>query len=758
MTEGILTQRFLRDATLPGVGAVILDEFHERSIHTDLALAFLKELLQVREDLKVVVMSATLDAGAVSAFLGGCPMLDCPGRPFDVRVENLARPAERELPIQVAAAVRRLLGAADDDGGDVLAFLPGAPEIRKTRRYLSEHPLPGSPELQIVPLYGALPPAEQDRALARGTRRRLILATNIAETSLTVPGVTAVIDTGLCKRIQFDPRTGLDRLQLARISKQNATQRAGRAGRTAPGRVLRLWSEQEHQALPPAEDAEIRRVDLAAPLLQVLSFSAGDPHRFAFFEPPPEASLETSLALLRQVGALPAQGFALTERGRRLASLPVHPRIGAMLIRAGEQNLLPATALLAALLEERDILLGKEGATPPTVDSDLIWRVERFLEAERRGFPASASDLHPGGLRQVAKARDQLLRLARRLFPANPAAAPGESSDAGLRRLLLAGFPDRVCRRRTRGEPDGLMVGGRGVKLSARSGVREAELFLALDADAGGRGAHSAALVHLASAVTLPDLQAECAHLLRIEQGARFDSERGAVIGLRRTLFGDLPLIEQTGVRVEPAVLAGILAEEAGQRFSEVFVPDERARQLQARILLAARVLPEQEWPEVSDQALRGWLPEVCRGMQRLEEIARADWAAALDRRLSAAQRSLLRKELPERWTAPSGSPHRIDYLPALQPGGSPILPVKLQEVFGLADTPRIARGRVPVLLQLLSPSQRPVQVTADLRSFWKNGYPQVRKELRARYPRHPWPEDPWTAPPTARPKKKKEC
>ena len=719
VTEGILTRRFLSDPLLEGVACVILDEFHERSVHVDLALAFCRELMEVREDLRLVVMSATLDADPISAYLDGCPVISGGERPFDVEIEHLKLSGQDRIEKRTASAVRRML--KQETGGDILVFMPGAPEIRRT-----QEALPGGAD--VLPLYGALPAKEQDQALVSGEKRRVILATNIAETSLTVPGVTAVIDSGLCKQMQYDPHSGLDRLQLTRISKHSAAQRAGRAGRTAPGRVLRLWTEHEHRALPETDQPEILRVDLAAHLLSVLAFHPGDPREFPFFEPPKSSVLEASLELLSMLGALEPDRFRLTDKGRRLAGIPAHPRIGSLLLRAAEQGLLKEGALLCALLSERDIL--KE--TPETTDSDLLYRMELFQRSGESGLNARA----------VKAASEQFFKIAR--------SQQKKKSRAGGERLLsllLPAYPDRVCRRREKNSDEAVMVGGRGVRLAKESGVKDAELFIAVEADAGQRGLHSKALVRKASAVTVKMLGEEFPDLVGLEEGAVFDDQKKAVVGVRKKTYRDLVLQERTGVRVDPQVVSAVLAKEAAGRFDEIFKPDKPAMQLRARLLFLSRVLPGESWPDVSDEGLKAWLPELCAGKSRFSEIKRVDWAKEIKNRLAHKQRKLLDKEAPEKIRVPSGSQIRLDYLPAVGPEGFPVLAVKLQECFGLKDTPRIARGRVPVLMHLLAPNRRPVQVTADLRNFWNQTYREVRKELRARYPKHPWPEDPWTAP-----------
>ena len=728
VTEGILTRRFLTDPLLEGVACVILDEFHERSVHVDLALAFCRELMEVRENLRLVVMSATLETDPVTAFLGGCPQISGGERPFEVEVEHAKLSGQERIEKRTARAVRGMLKNEPD--GDVLVFLPGAPEIRRTQEELGSGP-------EIVPLYGALPAKEQDRALVPGKQRRVILATNIAETSLTVPGVTAVIDSGYCKQMQYDPRSGLDRLQLTRISKQSAAQRAGRAGRTAPGRVLRLWTEHEHRALPESDQPEIVRVDLAAHLLSVLAFHPGDPHEFEFFQPPKPAMLEASLDLLSMLGAVNLESFKLTEKGRRLAEIPAHPRIGSLLLRAAERGLLKEGALLCALLSERDIV--KE--TPESTDSDLLYRMELFEAQGESGFNARA----------VKAASEQLFKIARRMQK--------KKSRAGRERLLsllLSAYPDRVCRRREKNSDEAVMTGGRGVRLAKESGVKDADLFIAVEADAGRRGLHSKALVRKASAVTAAMLEKEFQHLVTTEEGAAFDQKKKAVVGARRQTYRDLALEEQTGVRVDPAMVSELLAQEAARHFDEIFRPDKPAQQLRARLLFLGRALPEECFPDVSDEGLKAWLPGLCLGRSRFSELRRIDWAKEIKNRLDYKLQKLLDREAPEKIKVPSGSHIRLDYLPAIEPEGLPVLAVKLQECFGLKDTPRVARGRVPVLMHLLAPNRRPVQVTTDLRNFWNQTYREVRKELRARYPKHPWPEDPWSAPPKKGTKRRK--
>jgi ATP-dependent helicase HrpB len=754
VTEGILQAALAEDPLLSEVGAVLLDEFHERSAEADLALACLREVRAARPELLLVVMSATLEAEPIQRFLGDCPWVDCPVLAHPLAIDYLPQPEGRPLPEAVRAGLRHL----GDLEGDVLVFLPGAGEIRACQEALAAAELPGGPEL--APLHGSLSAAEQDRIVRprpAGAPRRVVLSTNLAETSLTVPGVRAVVDTGLVKRPSADPALGLDRLVRGRVSRASADQRAGRAARLGPGRAVRLWSRAEQAALAARETPALLRLDLAGPLLSALSFHPGDPAELAFLDPPPEAARAAALELLRALGALPARGFGLTPLGRRLARLPLHPRLGAMLLEAAEAGLVREAALLAALLGEREVLTAPFGriAPTPSCDSDLTFRaelVEEFAAAGQQPRAAARLGLEAGAARDALRARDQLIGLLER---AAPGAAPGPGR---LARLLLRAFPDRVCRRRAPGAPEARMVGGRGVRLAEESGVREAPLFLALSADAGKRGTRSVSLVRLAAALAPAELEAVFPEALGERIEARFDPERESVVGVAVRRFRDLPLEEREGAALEPEAAAEALRAAAGPRFAELFQPSARGAQLIARLRLAARHLGEQAWPAADEVALRALLDQACLGRRSFAELRRLDWAELIRARLGGAGRRALDAALPERLGVPSGRKLPVDYAPALVEGGAPVLAVRLQEMFGATDSPRVAHGRLPVVLHLLGPHGRPVQVTADLASFWRAGYPQVRRELRGRYPRHPWPEDPWRAQPTARAKPQKRC
>ncbi|MGD0462851.1 MAG: ATP-dependent helicase C-terminal domain-containing protein [Tepidisphaeraceae bacterium] len=764
LTEGVLTRQMLDDPFLEGVGAVVLDEFHERSLHVDLAIAMLREMQQtVRPDLLLIVMSATLEAETAARFLGGCPVVRVPGRTFAVEIEYRAH-GEAALAERVAAAVEEVTGRANSRG-DVLVFLPGAQEIRRVGRLLE--PVGERSDLAILPLHGSLPPEQQTLALRPSGRRKVILSTNIAETSLTIEGVRWVIDSGLARVPAFDPRRGLDRLELKRISKASATQRAGRAGRTGAGTCVRLWSAKEQAELDEFELPEIMRVDLAGAVLDLHAWGKADAAAFAWFERPPVAALESAQRLLEMLGALDEGG--VTPMGKRLISLPLHPRIGRLLCAAAEAGCTEEGATLAALLCERDIrrpdfnqpMHSRGPATQG--DSDLLVRIQDLAEAQRHHF---AAHLGEGGIdaiaaRQVAQVRDELRWIGRRL--GRREVAPGESpgakwgegvqrrrsgspgSDETLLKLLLWAYPDRVCRRRAGDRAAGVMTGGGGVRLDAESVVRQSELFLALDARDDPRSGAREALVRIASAIRAEWLWEMFPQSISRQRTTVFDERRGRVVGRGVVRYRDLILSEESDAPVDGS--DETLAAALRPRAAEFFGKDQRAGNFLARVGLLRKWMPEHPWPAFDENELGDVLAELCAGKKSVEEIERLPLADALEARLGFAMARVLREQAPETIEVPSGSRIRLEY-GANQP---PVLKVRLQEVFSWGQTPRIAAGRVAVVLHLLGPNYQPVQITGDLRSFWATAYFQVRKDLRVRYPKHSWPDDPLRARPQAK-------
>lgn len=740
VTDGILVRRLQEDPYLEGIGAVVFDEFHERSLAGDLALGMARRIQQtVRPELKIVVMSATLAPEPIAAYLGGCPIVESQGRLFPVETQY-ARHAERGgLPERAAAGVQQIL---ERTPGDILVFLPGVGEIRKTATLLG--PLAAERQLAVMQLYGDLPAEQQDAVLRHGPLRKVVLATNVAETSVTIEGITGVVDTGQARILKFDRGLGLDRLQLSRVSRAAAEQRSGRAGRTAPGYCLRLWTEREQVGLAEHDEPEIRRVDVAGAALELLCWGEQDVAQFPWFEPPPQSVVDHALELLADLGAV--AGREPTEVGRALARLPVHPRLGKLLLEGQSWGQARRGALAAALLSERDPFLRADDTRRPqrpsfTSESDLLERVralEEFAQTGRRD--SELGSLNPGAARGVLQARDQLARLLRQT--GGGAVRDGVSADEALLRGALAAFPDRVARRREPGSRRGVMVGGRGVRLWEGSAVSEAELFVCVALDAG----KGESLVTQASALRREWLPAE---QLLTRQTIEFDPVAERVVALRQSCWRDLVLSEARGAPEASSETSRVLAEAASTKLDAALPLDDPAVSgFLARVRFLREWLPELELPNFDDDYFRRILPDLCDGCLSFADLRRMPLLQALKNALTPLQLQALEREAPERWQVPSGNRIGLVY----EPGRPPVLAVRIQEMFGLAETPRVARGRVPVLLHLLGPNYRPQQITDDLRSFWNNTYPQVRKDLRRRYPKHDWPEDPWNAVPRQRP------
>ncbi len=756
VTPGILIRLLHDDPFLESTHVVIFDEFHERGLESDLALGMVRLVQQtVRPELRLVVMSATLAVESVAAYLGGCPILTSEGRSFPVEIVYEARPEHQPWPLAVARAVARTL---ERTSGDLLVFLPGLQEIRQTAHQLEA--LAAEHDLMVLPLHGELPAEQQDAALLPQARRKVVLATNVAETSVTVEGVTGVVDSGLARQLVFDPRVGLDRLQLVPIARASADQRAGRAGRTQPGICVRLWSAGAHQARPEQTEPEIHRVDLAGAVLQLLYLGEKDVLHFPWLEPPPEAPVAQALALLSRLGAVAEGG--ITDLGRAMARLPVHPRLARLLIEGQHFGEAKRVALAAAILSERDPFnrsLDKSAAAPcHATPSDVLDRIEVLEEFERSGRAATPHGaLHRATAHFILRARDQLLRSLRfqeksgaseALAPAaNPSLALPDrrASDEVVLRSLLASFPDRVARRREAGSRRGVMVGGRGVCLAPSSGVLEAEFFLCIDADAGQKET----LVRQASALERNWLPAE--HVTTSIEIA-FDAETERVSAKRRVRFADLLIEEGDAPLPDGEEISRVLAAAASEHLERVLPPEDSPAGLyRTRVRCLGQWMPELQLPKLDDAEMRELLTWLCHDCRSFAELRKADWLQAFQGRLSHTQRQTVEREAPERLQVPSGSRIALRY----ELGRPPILAVRIQELFGWTQTPRLAGGRVPVLLHLLAPNYRPQQVTDDLASFWTNTYPQVRKELRARYPKHAWPEDPWTATPENRPQRR---
>ncbi len=743
VTEGILTRRLQDDPLLDGVGVVIFDEFHERSLVSDTALALCRDVQTVlRDDLRIVVMSATLDGAPVSRLLGDAPVITSRGKSFPVDIRYLEREPAGNCADVAGRAVLRALG---ETTGDLLVFLPGSGEIRRCEKLLRES-LPPQEPLLLCPLYGELPFAAQERAILLADRRKVVLATNIAETSLTIEGVSVVIDGGFARRLRFDPASGLGRLVTVRVSAASAAQRAGRAGRLAPGVCYRLWTEHAQRTLIPFDSPEICTADLASLALDLARWGVVDAGSLAWLDPPPAAALAEGRKLLERLGGLDRAG-RITGEGRRMAGFPVHPRLAHLLLAARGRGVGAAGCDLAALLSERDIFRGtRETLDRYTSDSDLLDRLEALADWRRRsavGRGVGAADS------QVCRTVDRVARQLRRLLDVTEEETLPTADEVGI--LLAMAYPDRIARQREPGSDRYLLANGRGGRLSEWSAVRNHPFIVAVNVEGGEQGE---GVIRQATAVSLAGLRREFAGAIVRQRVVEWDEREGRVAAreeerLDALVLGSRP-VAASGDEVCRALLAGI---SAGPGLAALgWTP--QALQFRARIRFLARTLPG-EWPDLSDGQLAStlgeWLAPFAAGVRSRAELAKVDLLPALRSLLSWEQAKKLDDGAPPQVTVPSGSRIRVDYLPE----EGPVLAVKLQELFGLADTPTVAWGRVPLLLHLLSPAGRPIQVTRDLRNFWNAVYPEVKKELRGRYPKHPWPDDPWSAVPTKHTKRR---
>lgn len=748
LTEGMFERQLARDPFLEQVGVVVLDEFHERHLQGDLALAVVRELqATVRPDLRLVVMSATLGTDALAASLGDATVLESSGRAFPVTTHWAPAAFEpRALAAAVVAAVQRAL-ATDDDGGDFLVFLPGAGEIRRAAEALA--PLARAQQIDVLTLHGDMNVDAQARVLRRGPRRRIVLATNVAETALTVEGVSTVVDSGLARVARVDPRHGINHLRVVPISRASADQRAGRAGRLGPGRCFRLWTRGDDAGRRRHETPEILRLDLARLVLTLRGWGLRSPAALRWLDSPPDAALAAAERLLDLLGALDGDG-GLSDLGRRLLALPIEPRLGRMLVEAGDRGCAAAGARLAALASERDVLasartFGGGGATWPPGPSDLLLRFDLLQEAARRGGGSDVCTrlgLDPRAVATVERSATQLARSLR--------GAPGTAADpavdvdeTALLRCVLAGFPDRVAQRREPTSARARMVGGTGVILAPSSVVRDAPYFVAVELE-GGRGVD--AQVRLASRVEPAWLAEMFPHAFRREDALVFDDARARVVRCERTCFADLVLRERVHTDVSRVESGAVLAAAVGAdpaRLQPSFGDAADAWLDRLRFLAAA--MPDLGLPDPDAVAALA-IDAACSGCAQLAELARIDWLAQLRGGLPYAQAAQVDRDAPSHYTLPTGRAATIRY-PRDRP---PVVAARLQELFGLTATPRLAAGRVGLVFEILSPSQRPVQITDDLASFWRNGYPAVRKELRGRYPKHAWPDDPLTATPVS--------
>jgi ATP-dependent helicase HrpB len=738
VTEGILTRRIQADPELAGIGLVVFDEFHERSLNTDLGLALTLDTAALREDLRILVMSATLQAADVARLLGGTggpvPIIEGQGRGHPVSIRHVERTPSDPV-AAMAPAIRSALG---EHPGDLLAFLPGASEIARVQAALGD--LPG---IELLPLHGSLPLAEQNRALCATSRstgpRRVVLATDLAETSVTIEGIGVVVDSGLTRKPCYEPGPGMTRLVTQPIAQASAAQRAGRAGRLGPGHCVRLWTQAEHRRRPVQRPAEILDADLAPLVLELALWGISDPGELRWLDPPPAAAWSRGVDLLRILGALDA-AKTITSLGRRMAQLPAHPRLAAMLCRAPPSGRALACDL-AALLSERDPWAGGDGLRRPV---DLAPRLAALAATRDGGRPEQRfRGFDHRRLLAVERAAAQL----RRLLPPLPA-QPDSGSDSadpplGPAALLALAYPERIAQNRGR---DGrfLLAAGTGCALPPDDPLTAADYLVVAELDAAP-GDHR---IRAALTADRGELEALLPAAIETRDTLRWDAERGAVAARRETRLGALVLDARPAAIDDGDAARALLLDAVAQDLDAALDWTAAARQLQARVALARRQEPEAAWPDLSDAALAAslpaWLGPWLGGKTRLADARALDLVEVLRAALGWDRAHRLDTLAPTKVSTPAGTERPVDYT---DPSGEPVLKAPMQELFGAAETPAIWQGRLPLTLHLLSPAGRALQVTRDLTGFWRGAYAQVRKEMRGRYPKHHWPEDPAASP-----------
>ena len=728
VTEGILTRLIQDDPELSGIGAILFDEFHERHLAGDLGAALALDIqATLRPELRLLVMSATLDGERIAQWLDA-PRISSPGRSFPVQIDYPPARVQESIEHQLARVARQAL---EDSDGDVLAFLPGRREIARAQSVLTQSL--DRDDVEVVALHGELSLAEQQLALspAEPGIRRIVLATNVAESSVTLPGIRTVIDSGLAREPRFDPNSGFTRLETVTISQASADQRAGRAGRVAAGAAHRLWPQSKR--LEPARTAEIAQAELSGFALELAAWGSAD---LPWLDPPPSGPLAQARELLRSLGALDHASL-ITKLGRRMLELGATPRLGAAALRAPFE-LRALIADLLALMEARSPLRGEQARS-----DDFRARVtELHAWRDRRG-----SGAHGGADTGALAAVEQASKgWRRRLDVRNAASGVPDSHAVGD--LLLHAFPDRIARRDDSQPLRYTLANGRGARLHENTALLGEPWLVALDVRFEARDS----LILAAAPLDFRVLERDFPQQFVRERTLRWNDDRNAVEAFDEQRFGAI-VLERRSVPVKaedalPALLAAVRAKGIN-----VLPWSEHARRLRARMQALREWMPEQALPDVSDATLLvtldEWLPPYLHGKRRLDALSAEELSQALAGLFDYEQRRLLDAQAPDSLTVPSGQSRRLEYTP----DEPPVLAVKLQELFGLIDTPRVGGGRIPVTLHLLSPAGRPIQVTQDLKGFWERTYPEVKKELKGRYPRHPWPDDPWSATPTHRAK-----
>ncbi len=744
-TEGILLRQMLSQPDLPGVSVIIFDEFHERHVYGDVTLARALQLQKTsRPDLLLVVMSATLDPRLLQPYLAPCEHLHSEGRAFPVAIEHIPKPLhpDRDPPWDAAAAAYERATRAGHNPGDTLIFMPGAYEIQRTVDALRN--TPAARGALILPLHGELPPHDQDAAVARYDRTKIVVATNVAETSLTIDGIRLVIDSGLARVARFDPWRGINTLLIENISRASADQRAGRAGRTAPGHALRLWTEHEHAGRAAHDMPEIKRVDPAEIILTLKALGVSDIAAFPWLEPPEPKALERALTLLRDLGALDAAG-APTPLGRRMLSFPVHPRYARMLLAAGERGAVKPVALIAAIAQGRPLLVRNAGKAAAeqrrdllgdSGGSDLLILMRAWNYARQHRFELDRCrrlGIHAGAARQVGPLWDHFLRIAEaQKLPIE--SAPPE--DEEIAKCVLAGFSDQVARRCDRGTLRCDLVHQRRGELVRESVADEAPLLVANEIHEIGRGDGEVnVLLTQATAIREEWLRELYPDDFSARIAVAWDSAAKRAGARREVVFRDLALESRPCESVPAEEAAQLLAKAVLSGECTLKAWDRAVDQWIARVNLLAQACPDWQLPAYDEAARELLVQQLCHGATSYKEIKDRPVLSMVKSLLSPAQQALVEKHLPERVPLANGRSVKVQYAEASEP----FIAARIQELFGVEALPALAQGRIPLVVQILAPSQRPVQITKDLPGFWRDHYPRIRQELRRKYPKHEW-------------------
>lgn len=745
LTEALLSKKLSQDPELQGVEYVVLDEFHERSLHVDLALGLLRELQELGSSIKIVVMSATLDAEKISKYLGQAPILDVPGKlfPLEIKYQKNSQLLQTS-PAFFENLVSTVKDAERSTPHDILVFLPGVGEIDRAQQHLESWAQ--EKNLDLIPLHGSLPLESQRRALQKGPRRKILLSTNIAESSVTVDGVACVIDSGLAKNMKFDLRTGFSRLEMNRISKASAQQRAGRSARQFPGVCYRLWNKMDEGSMPAHDIPEILRAELSESLLFLAAQGVRDFKAFSWFEPPGPLPLQKAIDSLQNLGALDKDTL-ITPLGREILPWPLPPRLAKLMLTAVQMNIPALGADVAAILQERDFMFKQSSAEylGDRFESDILLRLDVLTQFRSGRAPRNT---HRQGLQTVDQAAQQIFSYAKRTAEKLPA---GEIREL-LKKLLLSAFTDRLCRRRASGQDKALMLGGRGVRLSVDSVVRDSEFFLALD---GVETSGAETLVSIAAGFDKDFILKELASQITKQKDLSFDRDKKQFYQREGRHFRDLPLEEGSLTLATAKDVSEHLPEVLCQEWDWVLKENEALSSWWERLsyLIRSRekvtseslsTLLQQLDSEVifSEEQKREAFAMASSGEKDFQTVAHKDLIYFFESLLDPNIVQFLKSEVPAKIKVPSGNFLKVHY----PVDRDPYMEVRIQEVFGWQETPKLLAGAQSLTLHLLGPNYRPMQVTSSLSSFWKNGYPEVRKELRTRYPKHSWPDDPLTA------------